>query len=214
MRAIITLESLKEAGACYLDEPECEQWLQKLLPPAGLPVTAASVELARAAGIPDDDIFWALNFGCPEVTDSQRRLVACDCARRALEAERAAGREPDVRSWRAVEVAERFARGAATGQELEEARASAEEAARVAWARAERTESAAWAARAAAWEAEEAARVAWARAESAARAAWAAEEEAETAALEEEERAAEAEVMAWRFAVDEFVRIINQEGTN
>jgi len=160
MKAIVTLESLKEAIACYFNEPEDTQRLQALLPPEGLPVTAASVELARAAGVPDQDIFWALNYACPQVTNTHRRLVACACARRALEAERVAGREPDPRSRIAVEASERFARVEATDHELEEA----------------------WAAAAAA---------AAASAASCANAA-----------------------AAWRFAVDTFVKIINQEGTN
>jgi len=122
---VITLESLRAACACYFDEPEGERWLQKLLPPDGLPVTAASVELARAAGASDQDIFWALNYACPQVTNTHRRLVACSCARRTLEAERAAGREPDPRRRIAVEAAERFARVEATDHELEEAWAAA-----------------------------------------------------------------------------------------
>jgi hypothetical protein len=41
-------------------------------------------------------------------------LFAADCAERALLREREAGREPDERSWRAVEVATRYALGTAT----------------------------------------------------------------------------------------------------
>jgi hypothetical protein len=57
------------------------------------------------------------------------REHSCWCARQSLNAERAAGREPDPRSWHAVEVAERFARGEATAEELESARAAAASAA-------------------------------------------------------------------------------------
>jgi hypothetical protein len=185
MKAIVTLESLKEASACYFNEPEDTQRLQALLPPAGLPVTAASVELARAADVPERDIFWSLNYACPQVTDRMRRLTACACARRALEAARAAGRETDVRSWRAVEVAERFARGEATETELAWARLAAWET----WKTAVATRSAARAAWDAAWD------TAWLT-------AWLTEAAGSSASE------------SWRFAVDTFVKIINQEGTN
>jgi hypothetical protein len=155
---VITRESLRAAGACYFDEPEGERWLQKLLPPDGLPVTAASVELARAAGVPERDIFWALNNACPQVTDRQRRLVACACARRALDAERAAGRKTDPRSWRAVDVAERFARGEATETELADARLAAWETWKLSAAAWEELDSAAsaaaWAEEWSSWAAE------------------------------------------------------------
>ena len=53
------------------------------------------------------------------------RLFAADCAERALFRERAAGREPDARSWAAVAVARRYAVGEATAGELQAARAAA-----------------------------------------------------------------------------------------
>jgi len=49
------------------------------------------------------------------------RLIACWCAERALKRERAAGREPDARSWAAVEVSRRHANGLATVEELDAA---------------------------------------------------------------------------------------------
>ena len=52
------------------------------------------------------------------MSDNQRCELACDCAERALQRERYAGREPDPRSWAAVEVARRYARGEATRDEL------------------------------------------------------------------------------------------------
>jgi hypothetical protein len=91
------------------------------------------------------------------------RLFACECAERALNREREAGREPDARSWAALEVARRYASGEASGEELD----------------------AAWAAgRDAAWDARAAARDAgWAAARAAARpAAWAAAQAAAQAA--------------------------------
>jgi hypothetical protein len=68
------------------------------------------------------------------------RVFACCVARGALEAERLLGREPDPRSWAAVEVAARYLDGNATDAELAAARAAARAAAWVA-------------ARAAAWDA-------------------------------------------------------------
>jgi hypothetical protein len=194
--ALLTRESLRAARACYDaddDRAGRPRRIDALFPPEGRPVDDALVEYLREAGVPDRDIFWALNYACPQVTDRMRRLVACDCARRALEAERAAGREPDVRIWRAVEVAERYARGEETDDELEAAIlcASARAAAaawvesRGAWGAA----AAAAAAAAASWGELRGARGAWGAAEA----------------------AVEATAAAWRFAVDAFVKIINEE---
>jgi len=196
--ALLTRESLRAAGACYDAEDDRAgrpRRIDALFPPEGRTVDGELVAYLRKSDVPDLDIFWALTYGCPEVTDSQRRLTACACARRALDAERAAGREPDQRSWRAVEVAERFARGEATDQEL----AAAAEAA---WA----------AARAAEMEAAE--RAAWAAAAACAAAAWAASAWAAARAAEAAWASAWAWAMraeAWRFAVDTFIEIINAE---
>jgi hypothetical protein len=93
------------------------------------------------------------------------RLFAADCGERALLRERAAGREPEERSWAAITAARAFVRGTITTEELIAARDAAEGARAAA-------EAAAWAAREAAWAAREAAReVAWKGARSA---AWAA----------------------------------------
>ena len=53
--------------------------------------------------------------------ESTARLFAADCAERALEGERSAGREPDPRSWEAVRVARAFARGRASDEDLDAA---------------------------------------------------------------------------------------------
>ena len=57
------------------------------------------------------------------------RLFACWCAEQALNAEHAAGREPDSRSWNAIAVARLFAEGKASIQDLAAARAAAWDAA-------------------------------------------------------------------------------------
>ena len=62
--------------------------------------------------------------------DTTARLFAADCAEAALLGGRACGREPDPRSWAAVDVARRFARGEATRAELTAASDAARDAAR------------------------------------------------------------------------------------
>jgi len=77
-----------------------------------------------ALDIPVDDRFWVVLR--EELLSAKiMRLFACDCAERALERERTAGREPDKRSWDAVVVARRYANGKATIAELDAARAAA-----------------------------------------------------------------------------------------
>ena len=66
------------------------------------------------------------------VEDPRLRLFAADCAERALLRERTAGREPDSRSWAAVEVARRYARGEATRDDLAAAWAAGMDAAKAA----------------------------------------------------------------------------------
>lgn len=61
--------------------------------------------------------------------ESLLREWACDCAERALNRKREAGREPDPRSWEALAVARRFAKGEATSEELAAASAAAWDAA-------------------------------------------------------------------------------------
>ncbi len=101
-------------------------------------------------------------IGTYRLTASILGRFACDCAQRALERERAAGREPDPRSWEAVGVARRYAYGKATQAELEAAWAAAsaakDAAASAAWAAASAARAAAWAAWAAASAARDAAR--------------------------------------------------------
>ena len=72
--------------------------------------------------------------------DRAARLFAADCAKAALLGERESGREPDERSWTAIEVTVRFADDDATVDELAAAEAAAGAAAGAA-------------ARAAAWDA-------------------------------------------------------------
>jgi hypothetical protein len=135
--------------------------------------------------------------------DRVARLFAADVAESALLGERALGREPDRRSWAAVDVARRFAIGEADAAERDAARDAAWDAARDAAGAAAR--DAAWAAAgAAAWDA--AGDAAGAAARDAARdaagaaardAAWAAAGAAAWAAARDAARAA-----AWAAARD------------
>ena len=108
-----------------------------------------------------DWMIWLLTESQNEVTDKQLRLIAVECCRSIQHL------MTDERSINAVDVAERYANGEATDEELKEAKEAASEAA---WAAAWEAREAAWeAAWAAAWEA------AWAAAWEAAAAAWEAE---------------------------------------
>jgi hypothetical protein len=118
-------------------------------------------------------VVWALT---ERQTDRVLRRFACDVAEGALRAERSAGREPDPRSWAAIEVARRHAVGRATDEELDAAWDAAWDAA------GDAAGAAAWAAaRDAAWDAagDAAGAAAWAAARDAAgAAAWAAARDA------------------------------------
>ena len=105
-------------------------------------------------------------------TDRTARLFAADCADHALSRERAAGREPDDRSWAAIQAARDYAEGRITEAAVAATRGAAGAAAR------EAAVAAAWgAAGAAAWGAAGAA--AWVAArEAAGEAAWEAAREA------------------------------------
>lgn len=106
------------------------------------------------------------------------RDFAATVAENALLAERAAGREPDPRSWAAVQ----FVRDLLAGKIKEEDRAAADAAWAAAWAVARAAaDAAAWAAADAAWGAADAA--AWAVARGAADAAWEAAWAAQNALL-------------------------------
>ena len=118
-----------------------------------------------------DWMLWLMENSENKVTDKQYRLIAVKCARRVQH------RMKDQRSIDALDVAERYANGQATDDELKAGWEAAEAAA---WA-------AAWAAAAAAWAATEAAaraarEAAWAATEAA---AWAAERKAQADIIRE-----------------------------
>jgi hypothetical protein len=146
--------------------------------------------------IPAKDKVWALLHN-EFISDGQTHLYACDVAERALVAEREAGREPDERSWAAIEAKRAWLDGKITDEELAAAREAARGAAwAAAWEAARRAAwGAAWeaargAARGAAWGAAWAAAwgAAWGAAwEAARRAAWEAQLELLLQYIEEDE---------------------------
>ena len=102
----ITRKLLRAADSCYGAAREKE-----LIPIKGLTIR----EVAQL-DIPTKDKIWAI-CKASNAPDNTLREFACWCARNALNTERKAGREPDPRSWAAVDVAERYARGEASKAE-------------------------------------------------------------------------------------------------
>ena len=175
-----TLKSLRQAGACFDGYNKLVRALQ------GLPFSEADadrenyIRYARKAQIPIrfilesnglDDALWSLR--CVEGRDREIRLFAVWCARQVQHM------MTDPRSVAALDVAERFAQGLATAEELDAAQAAALDAlaaasdalAAASDARAAALAAARAAARAAAWAARDAA---WAASDAAWAAAWAA----------------------------------------
>ena len=108
-------------------------------------------QVAECEAVPLNDRVW---LGTMLMDATQQRLFAVLCARYVLSQQATA----DPRSVSACDVAERFAVGDATQQELESARSAARSARSAAWSAAwsaaeSAAESAAWSARSTAWSA-------------------------------------------------------------
>ena len=143
--------AIAKLNAC----PEAVEWLESL---GNVSIQQAYQQCTRA-----DRLVWLLDR-LDAWDDRTRRLFACDCAHRALTRERDAGREPDPRSWKAVEVAQAFAEGRASTEELRTAaKAAARDAAWDAWAARAAWDAAKAAWTAAAWTAEHQAQCNWIR---------------------------------------------------
>ena len=90
----------------------------------GLPRKMTALDVLRHEAATPADRLWCV-LRSDVLSDRTLRLFAAWCARTALDAERAAGREPDPRSCAAVEIAERYALGNADDRELRAAYAAA-----------------------------------------------------------------------------------------
>ena len=157
---VLTVKEIRSWGPCYdpVDHKLCgPRWRGTIF------------DILDHESISQEDKIWC---GIQYLDEKQQRLFAVWCAREALKLVD----NPDPRSVNACDVAERFAHGNATQDELTAARTAAETAA----------ETAAWYAAKAAWTAAETAAedAAWYAAWYAAKAAWTAEAAAETAQIE------------------------------
>lgn len=154
-----------------LSMPRCDDYPDSRVRELFAGRAAVTIEEIALAPIPAKDRVWVLI----QLLDERRqRLFACDCAERALTRKRTPWFEPDVRSFRVVDVARAYARGLAPAEELDAARDLAEYAEEAAH-RAADAVSNAWAANVfmAAWCAARAAQstVIWDAADSATRSA-------------------------------------------
>ena len=149
MKAETTFAKLHEAGACKGRYKHLARALGGITRYGrNTPITLA--QIVEHNGL--DDAEWALDERAVDLDDDAcavLRLYAADCADRALLRERAAGREPDARSWAAVEAARAYA-----GKEIGEVTLGAAKAAAWDAARATAWDAARAAARATAWDAE------------------------------------------------------------
>jgi hypothetical protein len=179
MKTTVTVDEVMALQPCYTRE--------KLEAMAAGRASMTLVEVCDLP-VPAEDLLWLLLR--PEfLPEPAIHALACNFAEHSLMRERDRGREPDARSWAAIETKRRWLRGEASDQDLAAAWSAAWSAARdaarsAAWSAARSAAwSAAWsAARDAAWDA--ARDAAWSAARSAARdaawsAAWSAARDAE-----------------------------------
>lgn len=113
----VTVEQILEWCPCWLDEPDGEERVRAALAPLGGCITAQGV---LGLDLTPEDALWVV-LRRELLSDRILRLFAVWVARDSLEADKKVGREPDPRSLAGLEVAERYARGAATVAELKEA---------------------------------------------------------------------------------------------
>jgi hypothetical protein len=107
----ITIEEIKEFKPCY--EPETklgEKWSGTL------------IDILKMKDVSPEDKFWAVSWFAG---DKVNRMFAVYCARQAL----MLVENPDPRSVAACDIAEKFALGQSTKEELDAARDAASDAA-------------------------------------------------------------------------------------
>ena len=78
--------------------------------------------------IPVSDIFWVI-FREEIIPEKDLHELACKFAEQALKAERKAGREPHLNSWKAIKVKRQWLKGKATDKKLSAAELAAGSAA-------------------------------------------------------------------------------------
>lgn len=112
----ITVSQIMQWGPC---EEYTEEKIRKFIGNGKTPLEIAAMERIPAA-----DRIWCLLH--KEII-SERGLyeLACTFAERVLIREREKGREPDVRSWEAIEAKRKWLRGEITDRELAAASAAA-----------------------------------------------------------------------------------------
>ena len=113
----VTIEQVMEWGPCL--PKYTEERIRKLF---GLRKRLTALQILRLP-IPEEDWLWAV-LHSDFLTDQQMRLFACDCAERVLPIFKAAY-PSDKHPRECIDVARRFANGAATKEELSAARDAA-----------------------------------------------------------------------------------------
>ena len=159
---MITVEQVLSWDPC---EEYDDDTLQEIATKIEIETVNTTAELIRRLQgiIPAVDILW-LVLREELIPTKTLHELSCWFAAVSLHRERNRSREPDFRSWDAVETKWQWTQGRATDGEREVAEAAAMAATRTAWAEARAAERAA---REVAW-------ATWAETEAAARAAWAA----------------------------------------
>lgn len=123
MTLSITFDDLMNFEPCYDSKN-----LERVRVVASQRERWTALDILDAEEFPPKDRLW-LVLREELIPAKALRLLACDFAERALVREREAGREPDERCWKAIEVSRRFANGEATHEELAAAEAAARAAA-------------------------------------------------------------------------------------
>ena len=141
-RVVVPGKSMRVRGdlvMCYHGLHACKRAIDALCYAPGPMVQR--VEL-RGERVDYNDKSVARERYCIWSADATQALreFTCWCAEEALPREREAGREPDPRSWKAVEVARQYLQGNATKEEL----AAAQGPAMSAWLAAQGPARAAW----------------------------------------------------------------------
>jgi hypothetical protein len=119
MHKNITVEQIMSRGPCGRYP---ESHVQELIGGGKTPLEILKLPISI------EDRFWVV-LHVAVLSPRILRLFACMCAERALLRERAHGREPQLDSWRVLEIARKCANGKATEEEMSNAYVAAVDAA-------------------------------------------------------------------------------------